>query len=103
LSNEYLNYAHIYLKFNEVEKALNILGKMVEDIRIHDINKPIKFSSVWCFNEIPEGERTITMNLYENIFKIFEAPEFNLIREKEKFTDIINELRDLEKKSLDEK
>ena len=91
LSNEYLNYAHIYLKFNEVEKALNILGKMVEDIRIHDINKPIKFSSVWCFNEIPEGERTITMNLYENIFKIFEAPEFNLIREKEKFTDIINE------------
>lgn len=40
------------------------------------------------------------MNLYENIFKIFEQPEFDLIKEDEKFIDIINDLKELEIKSL---
>lgn len=97
---EYLNFAQAYLKFNEAEKAISMLNRMVEDIRKNDINEPAKFSSIWCFNEIPEGKRTITMNLYENLFKIFEAPEFDLIREKEEFIRIIDELKSLEKKSL---
>lgn len=97
---EYLNFAHTCLMFNESEKAMNILKKMVEDIEKNDINTPQKFSSTWCFNEIPEGKRTITMNLYENLFKVLEAPEFDLIREKPEFINIINQLRGLEKKSL---
>lgn len=40
------------------------------------------------------------MNLYENIFKIFEQLIFDLIRESEDFIGIINALKDLEKKSL---
>lgn len=103
LSVEYLNFAQVYLKFNEAEKAIDMLNKMVEDMRKHDINKPGRFRSIWCFNEIPEGKRTITMNLYENIFKIFEAPEFDLIREREEFINIINELKKIEKKYLNEK
>ncbi|KAJ50254.1 DNA-binding XRE family transcriptional regulator [Clostridium tetanomorphum] len=103
LAAEYLNFAHTYLKFNEAEKAIDMLNKMIEDMRKYDINKPGGFRSIWCFNKIPEGKRTITMNLYENIFKIFEAPEFNLIREREEFTHIINELKKIEKKYLSDK
>ena len=102
LSTEYLIFAQTYLKFNEDEKAIDMLNKMVEDMRKHDINKPGKFRSIWCFNEIQDGKCTITMNLYENIFKIFEAPEFDLVREREEFIHLINELKKLEKKSLNE-
>ncbi|MFD3156915.1 helix-turn-helix domain-containing protein [Haloimpatiens sp. FM7330] len=100
LSTEYLNFAQIYLKFNEKEKAVDMLKKMLEDIKNNDINKPTEFSSTWCFNEIPQGKRTITMNLYENIFNIFQQPEFDLIRKNEDFIGIINDLKTLEKKSV---
>lgn len=100
LSFGYLNFAQVYLKFNEKKKAIRMLQKMIEDLRENDINKLGKFSSVWCFNDIPQGKRTITMNLYENIFKIFEAPEFDLIRDSEEFVSIVRELKELEEKSL---
>lgn len=100
LSMEYLNLAETYLKFNEKKKSMDMLQKLVEDIRINDINNPCKFSSIWCFEDIPQGERTITMNLYENIFKIFEQPVFDLIRKSDDFIGIMNELKDLEGKSL---
>ena len=103
LSTEYLSLAQTYLKFNEDEKAIDMLNKMVEDMRKHDINKPGKFRSIWCFNEIQDGKCTITMNLYENIFKIFEAEEFDSIREREEFIYIINELKRLEERSLNGK
>ncbi|NFS07515.1 helix-turn-helix domain-containing protein [Clostridium botulinum] len=103
LSMEYLNFVQMYLKFKDGEKALGMLHKMVEDIKKYDINEPENFSSLWCFNEIPKSKRTITMNLYENIFKIFEAPEFELIRESKEFICIMNDLKNLEKKSLMEK
>ncbi|BDB01440.1 helix-turn-helix domain-containing protein [Clostridium botulinum] len=103
LSMEYLNYAQMYLKFKDSKKALGMLHKMVEDIKEHDINEPENFRDIWCFNEISNGKRTITMNLYENIFKIFEAPEFDLIRESKEFICIMNDLKNLEKKSLMEK
>ncbi|EPY2307824.1 helix-turn-helix domain-containing protein [Clostridium sporogenes] len=97
LSMEYLNFAQVYLKFGESKKAIDMLYKMIEDIREHDINEPENFRDIWCFNEIPKGKKTITMNLYENIFKIFEAPEFDLIRENKEFIDIINDLKKLDK------
>ncbi|APH14873.1 helix-turn-helix family protein [Clostridium sporogenes] len=103
LSMEYLNFAQMYLKFKDIKKALGMLHKMVEDIKEHDINEPENFRDIWCFNEIPNGKRTITMNLYENIFKIFEAPEFDLIRESKEFICIMNDLKNLEKKPLMEK
>ncbi|WMJ82348.1 helix-turn-helix transcriptional regulator [Clostridium sp. MB40-C1] len=103
LSFEYLNFAQIYLEFNEAEKAIDILHKMVDFMKKHDINNIGDFSSAWCFSEIPKGKRTITMNLYENMLKIFEAPEFDLIRESEEFIAILNEVKSLEKKSLSEK
>ena len=100
LSTEYLNFAQVYLKFGESKKAIDVLEKMIEDIRKHDINKPENFRDIWCFNEIPKGKKTITMNLYENIFKIFEASEFDLIRENKEFISIINDLKNLEKQYL---
>lgn len=72
LSMEYLNYAQMYLKFKDSKKALGMLHKMVEDIKEHDINEPENFRDIWCLNEISNGKRTITMNLYENIFKILK-------------------------------
>lgn len=100
LSNEYLYYAIDYLKFNETYKAIEMLERMVEDMKRNDINKMREFSTIWCFNEIPQGKRTITMNLYENMFKILEGKEFDLIRDKEEFTKILKELKSLEKISL---
>lgn len=101
LSFEYLNFAQVYLKFNESKKAITMLQKMVGGLRDHDINEPEKFSSIWCFNEIPQEKRTITMNLYETIFKIFEAPDFDLIRDSEEFMSIVKELKTLEERYLD--
>lgn len=98
VSIEYLNFAQAYLQFSEERKAIAMLQKMMEDIRNNDINKPGKFKSIWCFNEIPEGKPTITMNLYENIFKIFEEPLFDLIRKNEDFIGIIKDLKNLEKR-----
>ncbi|WML34495.1 helix-turn-helix domain-containing protein [Clostridium sp. OS1-26] len=103
LSMEYLNFAETYLQFNGRKKAIDMLHNMIEDLRKNDINEPAKFSSIWCFNEIPVGTRTITMNLYENIFKIFEQPIFDIIRESEEFISIMNELKKLEEKSLSKK
>ncbi|MDU1320073.1 MAG: helix-turn-helix domain-containing protein [Clostridium botulinum] len=102
LSMEYLNFAQMYLKFKDSKKAIDMLHKMVEDVAEHDINESENFRDIWCFNEIPNSKRTITMNLYENMFKIFEASEFNLIRKNEEFIDIINDLKKLEKKYLNE-
>jgi transcriptional regulator with XRE-family HTH domain len=103
LSTEYLNLSEAYLRFNEPKKAIVMLKNMVEDIRLNDINKNVKFSDLWCFNEIPDGKRTITMNLYENIFKLFEQPVFDSIRESLEFESIINELKVLEEKALSQK
>ncbi|ABS42689.1 helix-turn-helix domain-containing protein [Clostridium botulinum] len=97
---EYLSFAQIYLKFNDSKKAIDMLHKMIYDMKKYDINEPENFRDIWCFNEISNGKRTITMNLYENMFKIFEAPEFDLIRKNEEFIGIMNDLKNLEKKSL---
>ena len=99
---EYLNLAEVYLNFKEDKKAIKMLYEMVEDIKYNDINNMKKFSNFWCFNEMKTSERTITMNLYENIFKIFEHKEFDLIRESNDFKNIVKELQVLEEKSLKE-
>ncbi len=45
----------------------------------------------------------MTINLYENIFRIFESTEFDLLRKSEEFIDIINDLKKLEEKYLKNK
>lgn len=100
ISMEYLYFAMNYLKLNEPSKAIIMLENMLKDMKRNDINKPKEFSTVWCFNEIPEGKRTITMNLYENMLKILEAPEFSLIQHKEEFIKIVSDIKVLEKNSL---
>jgi transcriptional regulator with XRE-family HTH domain len=100
LSMEYLYFAEAYLKFNEKEKAIEMLQNMLQDMRKNDINKPAKLNSIWCFSEVKDGKRTLTMNLYENIFKIFEQPVFDIIREDDEFIRMLEELKHLEEKSL---
>ena len=97
---EYLILSQSYLKFNKIEEAIKPLNEMLNDLRKNDINKPIKFSSVWCFNELKENKRSITVSLYENIFKILEEPLFDVLRDKNEFKNIVEEVRNLEKKSL---
>lgn len=98
LSAEYLNLAQIYLRFDEFEKAMDVLDKMSEDMQVNDINNPGVYKKLWCFDEIPEGKQTITMNLYENMFKILEEPEFDKIRESIRFKNFIIGLKALEKR-----
>lgn len=99
LFSEYFSLAQVYLKYREKEKAIDALFNMLDDMNNHDINNPGDFK-VWCFNEIPMGKRTITMNLYENLYKIFQGPDFNIIREDKRYDEILNELEELEKRSL---
>ncbi|MGE5627642.1 MAG: helix-turn-helix domain-containing protein [Solirubrobacterales bacterium] len=98
LSTEYLSLAQTYLKLDELEKAMDILDKMAEDMKVNDINNPRSYKKIWCFNEIPEGKQTITMNLYENMFKILESAEFDKIREDMRFKKFIIGLKALDKR-----
>lgn len=103
LWTDYLYLADTYLKFKKKKEAIEMLENMAEDIRKNDINKSGKFSSIWCFNEIPDSKPTITMNLYENLFKMLEEPVFDEIRDTEEFINILSGLKDLEEKSLENK
>jgi len=76
---------------------------MVGSIKEHDINDFGNLNNIWCFNEIERGEKSLTMNLYENIFKMLEDSIFDPIRECEEFIDILTDLKDLEVRSLAKK
>lgn len=90
---EYLNFAQAYLIFNENEKAIQMLKKWFEYIKKNDINKPKDFSTIWCFNELSEGKRVFTLNLYENMTKILENNVFDPIRGSNDFKNILNGLK----------
>ncbi|OPJ61931.1 helix-turn-helix domain-containing protein [Clostridium oryzae] len=100
LYNEYLHFGRSYLLFNETEKSMEMLNNMIEDMRHRDINEPGEFKSCSFFNYIPVSKRTITMNLYDNLLKIFEEPIFDVIREREDFKRILSEINDLKEKHL---
>lgn len=97
---EYLTFAKSYMDFKEYEKAVCMLKKMVEDLRINDINHSRELNTVWCFNELPDRkERSITINMYENILKLLESSDFDQIRENKEFIDIFDKVKKLEKES----
>ncbi len=94
---EYLRLAEVYLKANKYNKAIETLKLMMDNIRASDINDFGKdINNIWCFNEVTVAKRTLTLNLYENISKIFEEPIYDVIRENKEFTSILNELKGLE-------
>jgi transcriptional regulator with XRE-family HTH domain len=99
LYSEYLSLAEAYLKTNKTSEALAMLSKMFKEVTNRDINKPINFSQTWCFNEISQGQRTLTMDMYENMLKILEQPCFDLIRDNYEFNSIIKDLKELERGS----
>jgi transcriptional regulator with XRE-family HTH domain len=98
LNNEYLYYTRAYLKFDEQEKAISMLKKMMKYVKNNDMNKPIKFNSIWCFNELSDGNSGITVSLYEVLFKILEEPLFDLIRERDEFKDIVKDIRHMKER-----
>ncbi len=100
---EYFYLTRVYLQANKNSKAIENLKTMVNCIKKDDINDFGKLNDVWCFNEIECGEKSLTMNLYENIFKILEDSTFDPIRECEEFIDILTDLKNLEVKSLAKK
>lgn len=98
---DYFHLTETYLGLDKIENALETLKAMTEDIRKNGIGKAGKFASVWCFNEIPDSKQTITMDLYENIFKMFEQPAFDSIREREEYRDILTCLKRFQEARLD--
>lgn len=94
---EYLRLGEVYIKSNKYNKAIETLKLMMDNIRANDINDFEKdINNIWCFNELTFAERTLTLNLYENISKIFEEPIYDVIRENKEFISILNELKRLE-------
>jgi len=103
LWTEYFNLTRVYLQINKNSKAIEALKTMVGCIKENDINDFGNLNNIWCFNEIERGEKSLTMNLYENIFKMLEDSIFDPIRECKEFIDILTDLKDLEAKSLAKK
>lgn len=97
LMTEYLALAESNLHAGKNTEAIENLRALTECIRRHDINQLADINKLWCFNELEVREQTITMNLYENLFKMFEAPVFDIIRDDDEFTKILEELMGLEK------
>ncbi|MBD8048280.1 helix-turn-helix domain-containing protein [Clostridium faecium] len=100
---EYFNLARVYLQGNKNSKAIEALKTMVSYIKRNDINDFGNLNNIWCFNEIERGEKPLTINLYENIFKMLEDSVFDPIRECKEFKNILTDLKDLEVKSLAKK
>ncbi|AZV56358.1 helix-turn-helix transcriptional regulator [Clostridium sp. AWRP] len=94
---EYMNFAQIYLQFGENKKAVEMLHKWIQYIKNNDINAPKDFSSSWCFNELSEGERAFTLDLYENMMKVLEDPVFDPIRKSNDFKAILKDLKEIRK------
>ena len=103
LWTEYFNLTRVYLQINKNSKAIEALKTMIGCIKENDINDFGNLNNIWCFNEIECGEKSLTMNLYENIFKMLEDSIFDPIRECEEFIDILTDLKDLEVRSLAKK
>ena len=97
---EYYNLAEIYIQKNDKHKAIEMLKLMLEEIKKHDINKTSQINSIWCFNAMEVGERSITMNLYENISKMLEDPSLDSIREHKDFMNIVEEVRVLKDRAM---
>lgn len=95
LWSDYLGLATTYLKFKENKKSIDMLHSMVKDMKCNDINK-IDFSSMWYLSEIDKYDKT-AINAYEVILKRLEKPEFDLLREKKEFGNIITELKKISK------
>ncbi|RMD04035.1 XRE family transcriptional regulator [Clostridium autoethanogenum] len=94
---EYMNFAQIYLRLDENKKAIEMLYKWIQCIKNNDINAPKDFSSTWCFNELSEGERAFTLDLYENMMKVLEDPVFDPIRKSNDFKAILKDLKEIRK------
>ncbi|MBU3227817.1 helix-turn-helix domain-containing protein [Clostridium algidicarnis] len=72
-------------KMELVEGALFQLGAIYTEFEEYD-----------KANEVTVAKRTLTLNLYETISKIFEEPIYDVIRENKEFISILNELKRLE-------
>ncbi len=97
LMSEYFRLIQVYLKANKCDKAIEALKLMMANIKENDINNFGKnINNIWCFNEITVAEKTLTLNLYETIFKTFEEPIYDVIRDNKEFISILNELKSLE-------
>lgn len=101
LNNEYYHLGEAYLKHGKVEEALGAFSTMLEYLKANNINKLGDFQNVWCFNELKRGEQKLTINLYENYYKLFKQPVFDCLKDNEKFKRIIEELRNIEKSFSD--
>lgn len=97
LWSDYLGLSSTYLKFDKKEMAVDMLCNMLEDVKCNDVSK-FNFSSMWYFSEITKQGK-MPINLYEILLKRLEKSEFDLIREENKFKNIINELRNLKEGS----
>ncbi|MBU3104944.1 helix-turn-helix domain-containing protein [Clostridium gasigenes] len=96
LMSEYLTLIEMYIRTNKSDKAIENLRLMVNNISRNNINDLREnINNIWCFDKLIIGEKTLTLNLYENIFKIFENPIYDVIRENKEFISILNELKNL--------
>ena len=97
LSMDYLNYAFDSMRGNQAEKSVEFLKNMIGELKKQDINKNVDFKKVWCFNEIEVKKRSVTQNIYDNVFTLLEEKEFNTIRDSGDFKNVIKELQTMRK------
>lgn len=94
---EYMNFANVYLKMGQNEKALGMLEKWIEYIEVNNLNEKEKISSVWCFDELSGNKPGFTLDMYENMSKLLEDDIFDPVREDDRFVQISDRVNNMKK------
>ncbi|MHC6179744.1 hypothetical protein ACYUJ6_07795 [Clostridium sp. JNZ X4-2] len=94
---EYMNFANVYLKMGEKEKAFGMLEKWIEYIEVNNLNKKEKISSAWCFDELSGNKPGFTLDMYENMSKLLEDDIFDPVREDDRFVQISDRVNKMKK------
>ncbi|HBC97789.1 MAG TPA: transcriptional regulator [Clostridium sp.] len=94
---EYMDFANMYSKMGENEKALGMLEKWVEYIEMNNLNEKKRISSVWCFDELSGNRSGFTLDMYENMSKLLEDDIFDPVREDDRFRQISDKVNKIKK------
>lgn len=96
---EYYFIAQQHLLEGSEEKCIESLELMIKYLKKYPVDINGKVNSVWCFNEVEVNKQdNKTINIYDNILKMLENLQGDIIKDNEKFKDIIKTVKTLKEK-----
>lgn len=97
--SSYMSLAHIHLRRGNIEKSINTLKEMMAIVRKYNLNKFTSANTKWCFDKLDKVENnTNAYDAYELLIMSL-LKDFDEIKDKKEFSDIINEIKELKDKN----